>query len=108
MNIGLAYDDFGAGQARLVELVEVPPDYLKFDMKLVQNLETASAEHHTMLETLVQMVLELGITPLAEGIEIEADDNICRQMGFTHAQGFYYARPELPNTLIHDGAGNFV
>jgi len=31
LNIGLAYDDFGAGQARLHELVEVPPDYLKFD-----------------------------------------------------------------------------
>lgn len=108
MNIGLAYDDFGAGQARLVELVEVPPDYLKFDMKLVQNLDTASAEHHTMLETLVQMVLELGITPLAEGIETEADHEICRQMGFTHAQGFLYARPEQPCTLINDGSDNFV
>ena len=41
LQIGLAYDDFGAGQARLVELVDVPPDYLKFDMKLVQNLESA-------------------------------------------------------------------
>jgi EAL domain-containing protein (putative c-di-GMP-specific phosphodiesterase class I) len=108
MSIGLAYDDFGAGQARLVELVEVPPDYLKFDMKLVQNLETASAEHHTMLETLVQMVLELGITPLAEGIETEADHEICRQMGFTHAQGFLYARPELPVTLVHDSSDGFV
>jgi EAL domain-containing protein (putative c-di-GMP-specific phosphodiesterase class I) len=104
MNIGLAYDDFGAGQARLVELVEVPPDYLKFDMKLVQNLDTASAEHHTMLETLVQMVLELGITPLAEGIETETDHEICQQMGFTHAQGFLYARPELPNMLVGGGA----
>ena len=41
LQIGLAYDDFGAGQARLVELVDVPPDYLKFDMKLVQNLQSA-------------------------------------------------------------------
>ena len=37
-------DDFGAGQARLVELVDVSPDYLKFDMRLVQNLEAASME----------------------------------------------------------------
>lgn len=102
MNIDLAYDDFGAGQARLVELVEVPPNYLKFDMKLVQNLESASAEHHRMLETLVQMVLELGITPLAEGIETASDHEICRQMGFTHAQGFLYARPEPPVTIVHE------
>jgi len=51
----------------------------------------------------VQMVLELGITPLAEGIETEADHEICQQMGFTHAQGFLYARPELPNTLVDLG-----
>lgn len=100
MNIGLAYDDFGAGQARLLELVEVPPDYLKFDMKLVQNLKQASAEHHKMLESLVQMVLELGITPLAEGIETEVDHDICRQMGFTHAQGFFYAYPQLSKELL--------
>jgi EAL domain-containing protein (putative c-di-GMP-specific phosphodiesterase class I) len=56
-----------------------------------------------MLETLVQMVLELGITPLAEGIETEPDHRICRQMGFTHAQGFYYSRPELSKTLLNDG-----
>ena len=69
--IGLAYDDFGAGQARLVELVDVPPDYLKFDMRLVQNLDSASLERQRMLASLVKMVHDLGITPLAEGIETE-------------------------------------
>jgi EAL domain-containing protein (putative c-di-GMP-specific phosphodiesterase class I) len=100
LNIGLAYDDFGAGQARLVELVDVPPDYLKFDMQLVQNLENASAERRRMLASLVQMVHELGITPLAEGIETEADHEICRQIGFKCAQGFLYGYPTLPKRLI--------
>ncbi len=58
-----------AGRARLVELVEVPPDYLKFDMKLVQNLSQASLERQKMVERLVQMTLELGIIALAEGVE---------------------------------------
>jgi EAL domain-containing protein (putative c-di-GMP-specific phosphodiesterase class I) len=103
LHIGLAYDDFGAGQARLVELVEVPPDYLKFDMKLVQNLEKASSERQKMLASLVQMVRDLGITPLAEGIETAGDDMICRQLGFTCAQGFYYGYPALPKTLLQEG-----
>src|SRR6476469_2363579 len=58
LKIGLAYDDFGAGQARLVELVDVPPDYLKFDMSLVQNLGTASHERQRMLGSLVKLVQE--------------------------------------------------
>ena len=99
LQIGLAYDDFGAGQARLVELVDVPPDYLKFDMRLVQNLEKASMERQRMLASLVQMALDLGIKPLAEGIELEADHEICRQMGFTCGQGFLYGYPMLPKQL---------
>ena len=35
INVGIAYDDFGAGQARLLELAEAPPHYLKFDRKFV-------------------------------------------------------------------------
>ena len=36
LEIGLAYDDFGVGQSRLLELTEVPPDYLKFDRSLTR------------------------------------------------------------------------
>jgi EAL domain-containing protein (putative c-di-GMP-specific phosphodiesterase class I) len=103
MNIGLAYDDFGAGQARLIELVEIPPDYLKFDMKLVQNLQSASLERQRMLASLVTMVLDLGILPLAEGVETAGDDAICRQIGFTCAQGFYYGYPALPKSFLSAG-----
>jgi EAL domain-containing protein (putative c-di-GMP-specific phosphodiesterase class I) len=100
LRIGLAYDDFGAGQARLVELVEVSPDYLKFDMVLVQHLESASLDRQRMLASLVRMVLDLGIKPLAEGIETPGDHEICRQMGFTCAQGFLYGRPVLPSAVL--------
>jgi EAL domain-containing protein (putative c-di-GMP-specific phosphodiesterase class I) len=100
LQIGLAYDDFGAGQARLVELCDVPPDCLKFDMKLVQNLERASTERRWMLASLVKMVHDLGISPLAEGIETEGDHEICREIGFTCAQGFLYGYPTLPKRLM--------
>ncbi len=100
LQIGLAYDDFGAGQARLVELVDVPPDYLKFDMKLVQRLDSASTDRQRLLASLVKMACDLGITPLAEGIETEGDHDICRQIGFICAQGFLYGYPALPKHLM--------
>ena len=100
MDIGLAYDDFGAGQARLVELVEVPPDYLKFDIKLVQNVQHASSERQHMLASLVQMVSDLGIAALAEGVEKVEEHEVCTQLGFDYGQGFYYGRPALPKTFL--------
>src|SRR5689334_16540999 len=44
LNISLAYDDFGAGQNRLKDLVDVPPDVLKFDMSMIRGIDTAAPE----------------------------------------------------------------
>jgi len=39
------------------------------------------------------MVRAFGISPLAEGIEKEAEAETCREIGFELAQGFYFGRP---------------
>lgn len=92
-NIGLAYDDFGAGQARLSELADVPPDVIKFDMSLVHGISAASKERRAMVQALVQTALDLGVTPLAEGVEVADDLAACRDLGFELAQGYFYGRP---------------
>lgn len=101
LDIGLAYDDFGAGQARLIELVEVPPDYLKFDINLVRNIQNATEDRVRMLSNLVQMVQDLGIASLAEGIELEEEYEVCRDVGFEFAQGYLFGKPALPKTFVN-------
>jgi EAL domain-containing protein (putative c-di-GMP-specific phosphodiesterase class I) len=99
LEMGLAYDDFGAGQARIVELGEAPPDYLKFDIELVRDIDHASSERKRMLASLVNIVGDLGIASLAEGVETEAEHETCCEMGFNFAQGFYYGKPALANVF---------
>ena len=96
MKIGLAYDDFGAGQSRLNELAQCPPDYLKFDMSLMRGIDAASPQRQRLLATLVKMVRDLGIHSVAEGVETPAEADACRQMGFDLGQGFFYGRPAPP------------
>ena len=93
LDMQLAYDDFGAGQARLMDLVEVPPDYLKFDMSLIRGLHEASFQQQQMVGTLVRMVRDLGIAALAEGIECQDGARICQEVGFDYAQGYFFGRP---------------
>ncbi len=93
LNIGLAYDDFGAGQSRLNELSESSPDYVKFDMSLIRDIDAASPQRQQVVATLVQMVRNLGIISVAEGVETEAESETCLQMGFDLGQGFFYGRP---------------
>ena len=99
MGIGLAYDDFGAGQARMLELVEVPPDYLKFDISLIRGIDLASEGRQRMLSSLVSMVRDMGVTALAEGVETAGELETCVQLGFDHIQGFYFGKPALAKSF---------
>lgn len=93
LGIRFAYDDFGAGQARLLELADVPAHYVKFDMSLIRDLHKASPRKQQVVRDLVHMVLTTGSTPLAEGVETEEEANICIDMGFELIQGYLTGRP---------------
>ncbi|NKI36587.1 EAL domain-containing protein [Wenzhouxiangella sp. XN79A] len=94
LDIRLAYDDFGAGQARLLELIEVPPDVLKFDIALMRGLDGPDSPKYRLLRTLNTMIQELGVRTLAEGVETEVQAEACRTLGIDYVQGFFYGRPE--------------
>jgi EAL domain-containing protein (putative c-di-GMP-specific phosphodiesterase class I) len=91
--LGLAYDDFGAGQARLLELAEVPPQFLKFDMSFVRGIDSAPASRRRLLTSLVSVARELIVWTVAEGVETAEEADACMHIGFTHAQGFFFGRP---------------
>ncbi len=93
LDMKLAYDDFGAGQNRLNELVEARPEYVKFDRQLISGLDRSNADRQRIVESLVSMCRNLKITTLAEGVETAAEAEACRHAGFSLMQGFYFGRP---------------
>jgi EAL domain-containing protein (putative c-di-GMP-specific phosphodiesterase class I) len=99
IQIGLAYDDFGAGQARLIELGEAPPNYLKFDMRFVTGIDHAPSSKRRLLTSLIGMARDLLMKTVAEGIETPGEAEVCSKLGFTHAQGFHFGRP-IPSDLL--------
>ena len=93
LRMGLAYDDFGLGQARLLELAEAPPDYLKFDARFIRDIREAAPARRRLLGSLIAVARDLGVSTLAEGVETPGEAEECVILGFTHAQGFHYSRP---------------
>jgi EAL domain-containing protein (putative c-di-GMP-specific phosphodiesterase class I) len=93
LDIGLAYDDFGVGQSRLVELAKFPPDFLKFDISLIRRIHLAPKRLHQLVVTFLNMSQDLGAGTIAEGIECKEEGETCRQLGFDYVQGFYYGAP---------------
>lgn len=87
-----AYDDFGAGQARLLELTDIPPDYLKLDISLIHGIEKVKSRQE-VVGALLRVVDMLGVLIVAEGIETEEVGAVCRQLGCHLGQGFLFGRP---------------
>ncbi len=93
IGVQFAYDDFGAGQARLNELGDVPAHFVKFDMGLIRGIHIASDRKRRVVGDLVRLVLDLGSVALAEGVEFEEEAEVCRDMGFQLIQGYLTGRP---------------
>lgn len=103
LEMKLAFDDFGVGRARLVELGEVRPDYLKFDMKLTKNIENAPASRQELVALFANLVNSLGIQTLAEGVETRQCHETLVEMGFELGQGYYYGRPSPVSKYLAAG-----
>ena len=93
MGVEFAYDDFGAGRTRLKELIEVPPDYIKFDAGLVADLDMAPKPQIHMIRSLVETAKQVGALTIAEGIERTETAEVCREVGFDLLQGYLFGPP---------------
>jgi len=106
LNIDLAYDDFGAGQARLLELLSIPPYAVKFDIALIRDLDKLPHNRRKMISLLVRVVKQGHALALAEGVSNAGELAVCRQLGFDLIQGFACGKPaaleELAATLYRD------
>ena len=91
---GIAIDDMGAGYSSLQALVDVEPDYLKFDISLVRQIDR-NVIKRSLLETLVDLSAKIGARVIAEGIEIEPELATLREMGVPLGQGRYLAPPVM-------------
>lgn len=94
LKIKLAFDDFGVGQSRLVEMVAAKPDLIKFDRALIQDIDTADPSRVNLLKHLEKLAKEFGIETLAECVGTEAEYKSCAQIDFNYYQGFYFCKPE--------------
>jgi EAL domain-containing protein (putative c-di-GMP-specific phosphodiesterase class I)/GGDEF domain-containing protein len=90
--VGVAIDDMGAGYSSLQAVVELEPDYLKFDIALVRDIDRSRIKR-SLLETVVELSAKIGAEVIAEGIESESELHTVRSLGVELGQGRYLAPP---------------
>lgn len=92
LDVELAYDDFGSGSSRILEILEVPPAYVKFDIEFIRSVCSGEMKRSHAI-SLLEALRQMDVCLVAEGIESEEQHLKCLELGFQLGQGYFYARP---------------
>ncbi|HKW83750.1 MAG TPA: EAL domain-containing protein, partial [Burkholderiaceae bacterium] len=87
-------DDFGTGYSSLGHLKELPIDKVKIDRSFVHDLPD-NRDSAAITRAIIQMGRSLGITVMAEGVELEAQRDFLAAQGCDELQGLLIS-PPLP------------
>ena len=104
---GVALDDVGAGFSSLSVLAALRPDYVKLDRSLVRDVDK-NASNSLVAGKLLEMVSDLGLYSIVEGVETEEEFAWARAHGADFVQGFLFARPATPPPLLLQWRGRAV
>jgi diguanylate cyclase (GGDEF)-like protein/PAS domain S-box-containing protein len=91
LGIGVALDDFGTGFSSLSYLALLNPMIIKVDQSFVRPV-TITKHSDRLLETIVSLGHNLGMTMLAEGIETVEQLETLRELHCSLGQGFLFSR----------------
>ncbi len=113
LGLKLDIDDFGTGYSSIDYLRRYPVDALKIDRSFIMHMHQ-HRDDAKVVKLMVDIASELGLKVVAEGVEIEEQAEMLRNLNCTQAQGYYFARPmpsdkfiewlENYNSLLHKNA----
>ena len=95
LGVSLAIDDFGTGYSSLSYIQQFPVDVLKIDRSFVEGLGRSSGTDAALARTIIALADSLQLRTVAEGIEVEAQRAMLRELGCELGQGYLYAKPML-------------
>jgi EAL domain-containing protein (putative c-di-GMP-specific phosphodiesterase class I) len=99
LGIRLAMDDFGTGTSSLAALRDFPFDTIKIDRSFLTNLGT-NPDVMAVIHATVNLVKNLGMSSLAEGVEEADQAAILQSLGCQFAQGYLFSRPVTADRLL--------
>lgn len=96
----IAIDDVGSGDSSLRNITLIRPDFIKFDISLVDGIDT-NPYHRSMVETLLFLAQRIGARTIAVGIETETALSSLVSMGVHAGQGNCLGVPEYKPASPH-------
>ena len=96
IGVHFALDDFGTGYSSLGYLHKAAFSRIKIDRSFVQRATAQGSEAVAIIQAIVALAGNLGMTTTAEGTETRAEFEAIRSLGCSQVQGYLFGRPMTP------------
>ncbi|WNO54325.1 EAL domain-containing protein [Stakelama saccharophila] len=93
IGVRLALDDFGTGYSSLGYLKNAPFDKIKIDQSFVRGAAVPGNRNAAIIKAIVMLAETLGMETTAEGLEVQDEIELIRELGCSHVQGYVYGKP---------------
>ncbi|MBZ5587376.1 MAG: EAL domain-containing protein [Acidobacteriia bacterium] len=92
LGVQFSVDDFGTGYSSLSNLQRFSYDTLKIDRSFISGMDSPG-DASAIVKTIVALANMLNINVVAEGVETAVQLERLREIGCSHAQGFWFSKP---------------
>jgi EAL domain-containing protein (putative c-di-GMP-specific phosphodiesterase class I)/GGDEF domain-containing protein len=92
IGVRIAIDDFGTRYTGFNALRRIPLDAMKIDRCFIQGIDR-SRDARALCETIVAMARQLKLRTVAEGVELQGEFDVLKEIGCDAAQGYLFQRP---------------
>jgi diguanylate cyclase (GGDEF)-like protein len=100
LGVRLALDDFGTGYSSLGYLKKAPFDKIKIDQSFVRGAIQPGSRNAAIIKAIVTLADTLGMETTAEGVEVQDEIALIRDLGCSHIQGYVYGKPARSEEVI--------
>ena len=91
--ISTSIDDFGTGYSSLNLLKDLEVDIIKLDKSFLDNLGSKKKYDEVLIKNIVNMVNELDMQVVAEGVETQFQAELLQNYSCSMAQGYLFDKP---------------